>query len=1173
MQIIEKKSHFGGLNTDLALENVVRNDYIDALNIRIGNLVEGEVGVVTNVKGNVLKDVAQVVGAGKKCIGAYEDRKNGRIIYFIADPINSAHGIYEFNIATGAIVAILLGPVLNFTVNHLIIHINVIENRKLNFDEDSTTAIIEKDAYEDMLFWVDRLNAPRQINVQMAKDFTNGGSTPYAYVNEETISLIKAQPPIPPICSQVFVTDGLHNTGNIKHQYFQFKYKWVYANNLKSSLSSASERAYPYGEIGNNTSGTPPLYNAISVTYNTGGALVLKVELYGRTGSSDYQLLNVLDKKVTGTASNLNYQYNFFNDGLYNNVDPLDAANNFDDVPLLAGTQDLADGNILVYGDVVKGYTNITNLSVSITPATVSVGSTQTMNVSTPVYKDGSKYKFGIVYYDQFGRCSAVQSNDSCFVSTLTVSQMGNNGYSSAMGLYQYLNWTVNHIPPAWAKYWAWVRTVNLTQKKYFQFITNGVIDGSDGYLYLDLNNLQVYNDINPSVSGPTGNLNTQVSYQFTPGDRVRIFSRYDIGAGPVRSWNSETHTYGTSSATGGNSTWYPTETDLEVFNYGNVTGKFYGNFIMYRYGVDATPNGWGNHIHRVEYSSQDPQQQQVNYPSFAGTNNLTVNWFGNQVTVIQYPGKDNSYSPPATNLFSIGVNQNFVDYYTLSKHGANGQALQQDLAYTLSGNYLKIKAPTDPAFKARLLADQSLFIEVYTPVKSIGGETPNVFYEFGDKNSIVNGMHMADGTSGTQSQTASLPAMGTFTKGDSFLRTRAIPLTIVTDHMLNRPSPTLNDGYWIYDPGFSDFYPSTFTNNGRPQIYAPDNKQQRYQTQVAFSLEYNPDTSINRLNTFYSPNFQEYDRNFGSIQRIYSEGHRLYVFQEFKIGWIPVNQQIIQAANGAGSLTTSQNLLNPIKYYEYEGGICRNPESFSTSTNGYKYFYDQDNKNGCRVAGDGIDVISDYGAKNLFYNQANLLSAQPNPIRVYSVYDRQNSELLMSFEANGTAPALTLVFNEKLKRWISRVSLAPDFFGDIYSNLYSFKAGLIYQHEQGSLYNNFYGVQYSSSITVVANEHPLNVKTLMGLDYQATSLWSAPQIKTQLGQASNLLASDFQVDTIFNQKEGIYYANFLRDQNSPNGIMTGDFLKGNYTTIQLSNSDTVQARLFSVGVKAGINK
>lgn len=1172
MQLIEKKSTFGGINTDAALEHVGRNEYIDALNIRIGNLVEGEVGVITNIKGNVLKDLAQVVGVGKKCIGAYEDRKNARIIYFIADPINSLHGIYEFGIKTGIITPILIGPVLKFAINHLIVHINVMENRRLNFDEDSTSEIVVRDIYEDTLFWVDRLNPPRQINIQMAKDFTNSGLQPYAYVTDETISLIKAQPPFPPTCAQTFVVDGLHNTGNIKQQYFQFKYKWVYANNLKSSLSAASERAYPYGEIGNKYSGLVPVYNAIAITINTGGGLVKKIEVYGRVGMDDYQLLTVLDKSVLNLQNDVSNTVNFFNDSLYNSIDPLDGANNFDDIPLLAGTQELANGSILIYGDIIKGYDNITNLDANIVCSPQKAGIHQYNNVSTPVYKDGAKYKFGIVYYDGYGRCSAVQTEDSLAVSTLTLNQLavlipGNQG------LFQTLNWTINHAPPAWAKYWSWVRTPNLTQQKFLQFITNAVLDGGDGYLYFDLNNIQTFNDINPNVSSGGINLNSQINYQYSLGDRVRVFSKYDVGTGPISYFDSQTNSYLTDPNTsGGNSSYYPVEIDTEVYNYGNITGKYNGNFFIYRYQKDTSPLGLGDHIHRVEYTSTNPLASYVNYPPLVGAKNFKVIWEGNEVGVTQFPGNDPGVYASQYD-YSIGIDQNFPDYYTLSKVGNVSKSRQTDLPYILRGNYLKIKAPKDQIFKNRLIADQNLFIEVYTPAKNAGAESPSIFYEFGDKNSIVGGMHLADGITGVQSQTANQPATGVFSAGDAFLKTRSIPMGIISDNQLNRNPFTINDMYWVYDPGWSDFYISNFTSNGRPQVYAPDNKQERYQTQINFSLEYNPDTSINRINTFYSANFQEYDRNWGSIQRMYAEGQRLYVFQELKVGWIPLNQQIIQSAGGGSSLTTSQNLLNAVKYYEYEGGICRNPESFSTSTNGYKYFYDQNNKNACRVAGDGIDVISDYGTKNLFYKQANLLATQPNPIRVYTVYDRQNSELLISFEANGNAPSLTMVFNEKLKKWVSRVSLAPDFFGDIYSNLYSFKNGLIYEHERGTLYNNFYGVQYNSSVTLVANEHPMNIKTLLSIEEQATSIWSVPTISTQLGQASNLLVSDFKIDSVYNQKEGIFYASFLRDQNSPNGIIAGDFLKGNYTSLMLSNSDTVQARLFSVGIKSSISK
>jgi len=79
-----------------------------------------------------------------------------------------------------------------------------------------------------------------------------------------------------------------------------------------------------------------------------------------------------------------------------------------------------------------------------------------------------------------------------------------------------------------------------------------------------------------------------------------------------------------------------------------------------------------------------------------------------------------------------------------------------------------------------------------------------------------------------------------------------------------------------------------------------------------------------------------------------------------------------------------------------------------------------------------------------------------------------------------------------------------------------------------------------------------------MKKDFNAITLDSVPaawtsastsDIQTSLGQNSNLVTSDYELN------EGFYHAGFMRDFNSIGGLVNGDYLKGAWMQIKLSST------------------
>jgi hypothetical protein len=417
-----------------------------------------------------------------------------------------------------------------------------------------------------------------------------------------------------------------------------------------------------------------------------------------------------------------------------------------------------------------------------------------------------------------------------------------------------------------------------------------------------------------------------------------------------------------------------------------------------------------------------------------------------------------------------------------------------------------------------------NILLEVYTPKNRINSSTEQFFYEFGEVYSCNNGVHSV--------------SAGTFINGDVYIKGRTISGTL----------------WALQDPNFSDFYVSNFSSNGRTNIYAPQAKQLNLPTDIRFSEQYVPNTNINGLSRFYGDSYETYDRVNGPIQKLAVRDNYLMTFQELKTGYIPVLQSIIedQGVGNAANVAISSKLLNKIRYFGGDFGIGNKPESFARFA-GTMYFADP---NRCVILKltDSLQPISYKGMDSYFTER--LAFARANNQPVIGSYDSYNDEYIVSI--NNTSVA----FSESINRWTTFYSFFPDAGGYIFNQYITHKNGNLYVHNTNSTYGRFYNGNNSASITIVYNQSPLLVKSFIALIEQANAGWVPTEISTSLGQASSLNSTDVTL------KEGVYFMNFLRDSNSPGGLVNGDDLKGNWIKMKLTQTNTIKSILLSADVR-----
>ena len=144
----EIKNNFTGakMNQDLDERLIPKGEYREAFNIDVSSSEEDDLGAVQNAFGNVVKSDINIAGA--KCIGSYVNKKDNTIIWFIKG--DTVDAIAKYNPETDEVRPLLVDAESN-------------SNRFLKFNTDYLITGIN--VIDDLLFWTDNLNEPRQLNI------------------------------------------------------------------------------------------------------------------------------------------------------------------------------------------------------------------------------------------------------------------------------------------------------------------------------------------------------------------------------------------------------------------------------------------------------------------------------------------------------------------------------------------------------------------------------------------------------------------------------------------------------------------------------------------------------------------------------------------------------------------------------------------------------------------------------------------------------------------------------------------------------------------------------------------------------------------------------------------------------------------------------------------------
>lgn len=165
-----------------------------------------------------------------------------------------------------------------------------------------------------------------------------------------------------------------------------------------------------------------------------------------------------------------------------------------------------------------------------------------------------------------------------------------------------------------------------------------------------------------------------------------------------------------------------------------------------------------------------------------------------------------------------------------------------------------------------------------------------------------------------------------------------------------------------------------------------------------------------------------------------------------------------------------------------------------------------------------------------------------------------------------------TIGYNYASDTYVGFFSFIPERYAYINTDMFSFKDGILWQHNSNPLNSNFYGEQYQPSVDIVFNEQPNYQKIFNSLEQESNVIWACPELSNQNGQLSRLVEADFQ------EIENAFYADVLGDYSGAADqtqalYYNGQLMGSNVLRATIQNNGTDLARLRFITLYSQINE
>lgn len=322
MQTQAIKSFHRGLDRDTDIRLLQNGSYIDAMNIKISNALDGRVGVVSNMRGTKnLVDGIYTGLTGDSVLQIFSDRINNCLYAFIANSTTAIDRIAKYVPATNTWSLVAASSLLAFNPAYKINSFDVIEGsifwndnnqppRKFDLGLDYLTTIGIVPYSNTIPYYIgNQVQSNGLVYNAIANGTGNAPSgnftaTAYWQIDQtqgydesyfNAACLVPIKPPI------IEITTDPDFAGNfIRGKFLQFKYRFVYTNNQRSVFSPISELAYSDQDYLSNIVIAPAQISnnkiVITIPNNNANKLVSKIEIVSRSGNTgDFSLVETIN--------------------------------------------------------------------------------------------------------------------------------------------------------------------------------------------------------------------------------------------------------------------------------------------------------------------------------------------------------------------------------------------------------------------------------------------------------------------------------------------------------------------------------------------------------------------------------------------------------------------------------------------------------------------------------------------------------------------------------------------------------------------------------------------------------------------------------------------------------------------------------------------------------------
>lgn len=999
------------------------------------NCMVTDSGKIESIEGNL--QLGSILPSGHTCIGS---RKYKDWIYYFSTN-NTIHNIGRYNVKTST----------NEVVN--------ISNSNLNFNTDNPIDFIDllDDDENDklLMFWTDGTNPPRYYDWNNPPSFT---------FTEGYFDVIKPpplrEPTIKCIVSNKDVSissSGYKGVNFISNKILRFGYRYIFEDGSVSAISFYSRSAFyhdAYKPVQRPESDTNILSNYfngveitvfISVPFSLDTRCISSVEVFAADVNTD-NLYKIKTIEWTGTVI-ASVDFKFFNESTYPILTSVDAGKLFDNVPIKAKSQLLAE-NRLFYGNYTDGLSN------NIVP-----------NWKTEILGKGS---FN-AYEDYFG---SIQSGSSEYVLN---TQMGSIHKTDMFYFYAQVQNTTSGVNIEGLNVYIVVEDDYSDFNQLCASSNSGISElfSSKGFS-LDTS---VSDRVTISIDSPDNSFSNRFSIQKMSAHSILSLKKgefysyalcyyddYNRSGGLIEHLEVEAHRY---------------YQDSETYLPGRVA--------VVRIGHLAPTWAKKFKILRKEKKYTTARLEQPVAKTMAGEIYLGI------------PENSNPYIPDESLdielLADTGTpNRGYTNKLTLYTPIKRFEVTDSTHAFG-AGRWLVISEQETPGYTTAdiIAVTTSLYNESIFLITVIKSAEDSVYKEIPGTYSIENRLHLVDfvnqnyGTEQSQTSECNYYDPGAFVKY----------LTYDGDVIYGQYGSL---GYQIHSTSDGNIY----SQLGRPQIASSTLRELNRESSVIYSELYNSETGFNGLSSFNTSliNFKDYPKRYGNITSLYYRDTDIIVFQKDKVINQPYNKNILELVGGSRQVTSTDEVLGVFTSYLGEYGLS-NPESLAFR-GGALFWVDANRGEVIRLSQNGLYPISKLGMRDYFRDA--IITQMLLGERFKGYYDPHLDRYCIHIPEDGAWH-----FSIEDSGWTHLSEFDPDSITNDGLSVYSFKGIVLYKHNviSGDVYNTFYGSTKDISFKFAMNEGYSDTKTLHALYIEGDKV--NVSIFDQEGDSTTILNTDFE--------------------------------------------------------------